>query len=355
MREGPKLYRRGEGYYIFAPAGGVATGWQTVLRSRSIWGPYEEKIVMAWAPGTINGPHQGGWVEAPDGSDWFLHFQDKGAYGRIVHLQPLTWREDGWPLIGEDPDGDGVGQPVSEGEVSAFVELPETSAKGPYGLGLEWQYPAVPSPYWHARLADGTLRLYAAQQPRQENLWNCRNLLLQKFPAESFTVEARLCFSPNPQLKEKGEEAGFIVMGNDYALLRLTDAEEGARLSYVTCRAAAKGTAEKVTELGVLPYSEEKQVYPYASGNVPPVIYPARARRLLWVRLSVQPLAVEGNVTQALCRFAYSTDGKRYKTVKETFVAQPELWIGAKFGFYCNRYSNKNDSGWLDIQQLQVQ
>ena len=45
--EGPKLYKRNGYYYIFAPAGGVEIGWQLVLRSKSIYGPYEERIVMA--------------------------------------------------------------------------------------------------------------------------------------------------------------------------------------------------------------------------------------------------------------------------------------------------------------------
>ena len=184
--EGTKFYKRGGRYYIFAPAGGVATGWQTVLRSESPWGPYEERIVMAWARGTVNGLHQGAWVESPDGADWFVHFQDKGAYGRIVHLQPMTWRPDGWPVIGEDPDGDGVGQPVEEGVGPAFRDGPAGSgapAVGPYGIGLEWQYPAIPSPYWHSALSGGGVRLYSVEQEGRTGLWNCRNLLLQKFPA----------------------------------------------------------------------------------------------------------------------------------------------------------------------------
>ncbi|MBQ9410977.1 MAG: glycoside hydrolase 43 family protein, partial [Bacteroidales bacterium] len=41
--EGTKFYRRGEYYYIFSPAGGVPTGWQTVLRAKDPFGPYEEK------------------------------------------------------------------------------------------------------------------------------------------------------------------------------------------------------------------------------------------------------------------------------------------------------------------------
>ena len=88
--EGPKFYKRDGWYYIFAPAGGVPTGWQTVLRSKNIWGPYEWKIVMAQGNTNINGPHQGAWVDTPDGKeDWFFHFQDKEAYGRVVHLQPM--------------------------------------------------------------------------------------------------------------------------------------------------------------------------------------------------------------------------------------------------------------------------
>jgi len=40
-----------------------------------------------------------------------MHFQDKDAYGRVVHLQPLRWIDD-WPIIGSDPDSDGTGEPV---------------------------------------------------------------------------------------------------------------------------------------------------------------------------------------------------------------------------------------------------
>ncbi len=109
--EGPKIYKHNGFYYVFAPAGGVGTGWQIVLRSKNIYGPYERKIVMAQGSTNVNGPHQGAWVQTKTGEDWFLHFQDKDAYGRIVHLQPMQWKN-GWPVIGEDKDGDGVGDPV---------------------------------------------------------------------------------------------------------------------------------------------------------------------------------------------------------------------------------------------------
>ncbi|MBA2499699.1 MAG: hypothetical protein H0V30_08240 [Chitinophagaceae bacterium] len=38
----------------------------------------------------INVPHQGAWIDTPSGEDWFLYFQVKEAYGRIVHLQPMN-------------------------------------------------------------------------------------------------------------------------------------------------------------------------------------------------------------------------------------------------------------------------
>lgn len=97
--EGPKFHKKDDTYYILAPAGGVTEGWQLALRSDHVFGPYEEKVVLHQGSTNINGPHQGGLVELDSGEPWFVHFQDKGVYGRIVHLNPVKW-EDGWPLMG---------------------------------------------------------------------------------------------------------------------------------------------------------------------------------------------------------------------------------------------------------------
>jgi beta-xylosidase len=90
--EGPKFYKKNGYYYIFAPAGGVGTGWQIVLRSKSVYGPYERKVVMNQGGSKVNGPHQGAWIQTQKGTDWFIHFQDKDVYGRIAHLQPMKWK-----------------------------------------------------------------------------------------------------------------------------------------------------------------------------------------------------------------------------------------------------------------------
>ncbi len=239
--EGPKLYKRNGWYYIFAPAGGVATGWQSVFRAKNIRGPYENRIVLAQGNTPINGPHQGALVDTPSGQEWFLHFQDKGAYGRIVHLQPVVWKND-WPVIGTDPDGDGQGEPVLVHQKPDTSSLPQDAAnpkrtgrtQAPHSsliavppttdnfdspqLGLQWQWQANPNPAWFSLgAAPGALRLFAQPEPKPGNLYDAPYLLLQKFPALEFTVTTKLDFPP----ASDGDSAGLIVFGFDYCWLGL--------------------------------------------------------------------------------------------------------------------------------------
>src|SRR3989440_5507131 len=151
--EGPKFYKRNGYYYIFAPAGGVETGWQLALRAKHVYGPYEARVVLAQGQTTTNGPHQGAWVETQTGESWFIHFQDRGAYGRVVHLEPMRWLND-WPVIGADPDGDGTGAPVATykkpnvGRAWPVVTPADSDEFNENGLGLQWQWQADPQPNW---------------------------------------------------------------------------------------------------------------------------------------------------------------------------------------------------------------
>ncbi|MBQ3607940.1 MAG: glycoside hydrolase 43 family protein [Bacteroidales bacterium] len=365
--EGTKYYEHDGYYYIFSPAGGVKTGWQTVLRASDPYGPYEEKVVMAQGDAHVNGPHQGGWVETQNGEFWFMHFQDKDAHGRVVHLQPMTWK-DGWPVIGEDKDGDGVGSPVttyrkpalpSSGE---FQPLESDEFDSP-SLGLQWQWAAVPSPYWyHNDAAQGCLKLYSVQQASGwRNLWDTPNLLMQKFPADDFTVTARLSFTPNPQLKQKGENCGLVVMGEDYASLRLADTPDGMKLQMVECLDAPKGTQERVVFEQLLqsvplpePFSNV-----YMSTTVPPVAPLPYAECVIYVRAQVKSTPREGDFPLSQCSFSYSLDGRSWKAVKDEgkkymLEVRPGRWIGAKVGLYCNRHYSKNDSGWMEVDWFRI-
>lgn len=228
--EGPKFMKKDGYYYIAAPAGGVATGWQLILRSRDVWGPYEEKVVLEQGKTPVNGPHQGAYVDTPDGRWWFLHFQDAGVYGRIVHLQPVEWK-DGWPMTGIDQDGNGIGEPVLH-HVKPIpgkeIVIPDTSDEfnSPV-LGLQWQWHANHRPKWASLSArKGWLRLYAQQA--QPQLGFQPNLLLQKFPARCFTVETRISL----RAKTCGTEAGLTVMGRSHAALVIAKAAECHQLVY---------------------------------------------------------------------------------------------------------------------------
>ncbi len=320
--EGTKFYKRNGYYYIFAPAGGVSTGWQLILRSKNPYGPYEEHISLAQGNTPINGPHQGAWIDTESGEDWFVHFQDVEAYGRITHLQPMKWNND-WPTMGEDPDGDGTGQPVlkyKKPSVSAKSTISTPADSDEFDgndIGLQWQWQANPVATWaFANPAESRLRLFTVQLPEDaKNLWDAPNLLLQKFPAEEFTTTTSLEFYPNPKLQN--EQVGLIVMGMSYAYLALESTEDGISLNYVTCLDAEHGKPEVKKEIAKLD------------------------KNSIQLRVKVS----KGGV----CTFSYSEDGEKFEEINESFTAIPGKWIGAKVGLFAIRNTKTNDSGFADV------
>ena len=304
--EGPKLYKRHGWYYIFAPAGGVKHGWQSVFRARDIRGPYEDRIVLDQGKSPVNGPHQGALVDTPSGEDWFLHFQDKEAYGRIVHLQPVRWEND-WPLMGIGVATGAVkGEPVlahrKPGLPPQPVGAPATSDgfDAPV-LGLQWQWQANPGDSWYSLTArPGHLRLFAQPAPQPGNLYDAPFLLLQKFPALEFVATTTIDFAG----KADGDAAGLIVFGYDYAWLGWRQKGPGAELVLATRREAVKGEAQ---EMAII-----------ATGRDRP--------RLLRVTVS------DG----ARCQFSYSVDGERFIDIGVVFAATPGRWVGAKVGLFAS-------------------
>ena len=107
-------------------------------------------------------------------------------------------------------------------------------------------------------------------------------------------------------------------------------------------------------DLLTIPYTFEKQVFPYSSTQVPAVSYPDQARAQVWVRVEVWCRPVEGNVPDAVCHFSWSEDGETFTPVEKAFTARPGTWTGARYGFFCNRYAPKNDAGWVDVTDLDV-
>jgi beta-xylosidase len=331
--EGPKFYKRHSYYYVFAPSGGVTSGYQAVFRAKNIYGPYERRIVLEQGKTIINGPHQGAWVDTPKGEDWFLHFQDRGAYGRVVHLEPMIWRDDDWPVIGDDPDGDGKGQPVlvhAKPNVGRAYPITTPQISDEFNgkaLGLQWQWNANPHDDWASLNAHpGVLRLASVPAPKTrndgtsatKNIYDAPNFLLQKFPAPEFTVTTMLQFTP----AAGGEFAGLTVFGFDYALLGLRRSADGLRLVYVVNRGANRG-------------AEEREVASVDAKN-----------STVYLRVSAG--------TGATCRFAYSFDNQTFTSIGEPFRASGDRWIGAKVGIIASAPSTATKTGYADFDWFHV-
>ena len=229
--EGPKLYKRGGYYYIFAPFGGVNNGSQAVLRSRQIYGPYESRVVLAQGDTKINGPHQGGYVETPDGQGWFVHFQFAGAHGRIVHLEPVRW-QDGWPIIGKDPDNEVIGEPVASGPLPDGPEpvshqLPQTSDEfaSPH-LGPQWEWNHNPDDTnWSLTTRPGYLRLVPMHA---DDLLSAHNTLTQCMQDNDFTFTVRLDLSGSTS----GVHTGLAMFEKAATGLEIVQSGDRRQLNY---------------------------------------------------------------------------------------------------------------------------
>ena len=234
--EGPKVYKRNGYYYIFAPAGGVREGYQVVLRSEYIYGPYEIKKVMAQGSTVINGPHQGGLVDTQDGKEFFLHFQDRGLYGRICHLQPVCWNSDKWPIIGVNPDEEGIGEPAYEldkpviiKDEPTYLEASDDFYDGEPGLMWQWMGDHEDGFYGKVEDKDGSvsdgLRLFCQNPSGDINpiLWRSSNVLTQKLIYPSFKAEAVMDASG----LGAGDKAGVCMTGGQYVAAFIERDEKG--------------------------------------------------------------------------------------------------------------------------------
>jgi beta-xylosidase len=321
--EGPKFYKQDGWYYVFAPAGGVEEGWQAVFRSRSIHGPYEVRTVMDQGKSPINGPHQGAWVRAQDGADWFLHFQDKGAYGRVVHLQPMRWR-DGWPIIGADGPHAGIGQPVlthAKPVQGMPVKAPATSDEFDAStLGLQWQWNANPQDGWYSLTERrGMLRLHTVVAPEASGYVRASPAILaQKLPAPGFVVDTHV------QLNDAldGDRAGLILNAMQYAWIGLRKTGAATQLVYTTCTPAKA----RCTESGTV-------ILDHAPGA-------------LHLRMQMQ----EG----AVARFSYSLDGRLYVAAGQPFSVSKGRWVGAQVGLFSVGEQAGAKASSLDVDYFRV-
>ena len=285
VAEGTKFMKRNGYYYLIIPEGGVGQGWQTVLRSRSIYGPYERKIVLEQGSTSVNGPHQGALVDTPDGEWWFYHFQETPVLGRVVHLQPAHWQDD-WPLMGVDLDGNGIGEPVHAWQKPLPSKLSQglqtdDDFSGP--LGQQWQWNHNPQDdHWNLTERKGWLTLHALPA---DSLKACRNMLTQKMIGYESEVTALvsvkgLCY------------AGLSCIGKQFRGIGIC--EEGIFVE-------ANGQRQ-IIKKGKFP-----QLY----------------------------LRLHNDCLQNRHWFEYSTDGQNFIPAGDTFPMRSGYWKGIRMALFC--------------------
>lgn len=304
--EGPKMHKRDGWYWIFAPAGSVPTGWQSAFRSREPWGPYEDRILLAQGDTDVNGPHQGAWVEGADGTDWFVHFQDRGSVGRVVHLQPMRWAEDGWPRMGtaalpDAPEMD-YGEPVAQGEGPQPTSAPAargiaTSDDWTGGPGLQWTWQGNPAGNWISARTDGRLAINT-HAPDPGNLRHSPRILTQRLPGAAFETTTTVELDS----VAPGARGGFVALGEQYG--------------WVGIKLDGDGHARVVVARG----GETRQEEEIAGADLDP-------------QTRVVHLRVTGSAKHALT-FSWSIDGQQWTDAPEPVMATPNKWTGTHLGLF---------------------
>ena len=289
IAEGPKMFKRNSYYYISHPEGGVEGGWQTVERARNIYGPYERKIVL------LDGPHQGGLLDLPNGEAWFIGFKSTGWLGRICYLEPVKWGDDDWPVFGDN------GQAVDVWKKPAVMPEQEYRPLTSDSFDVEtlnpiWQWNQNPvAASWSLSARQGFLRLYGLPA---EDLSLARNTLTQKLWDDFGTIKIQLDLTG----LSEGQRAGLTFLS-------------GAEFSWVGAEKTADGC----------------RVGP-STGTC----------GTLWLR---------GEYREGAASLLYSLDGRSWSDSGQQITLHPGFGKGARFGLFCYGPG----SGYVDVARVSYQ
>ena len=358
--EGCHLYRIGDYYYIYATYGGWPSG-QTVFRSKDIFGPYEERVLVEkWYDQKPNTIHQGALVEDTSGQWWTVMQEDLGALGRFPNLLPVSW-QDGWPVVagGTRPPVsfvDRIQAPSNQSNPSSqntqSPQSPQSSQKpqkpqspqstlsssddfSQQTLGMQWQWNHYPAEgAWSLTERRGWLRLKTTGIA--ENLHQAQGMLTQRIfadPDRASTATIRLDVS---HLKE-GDRAGICIFQDPYAMIcvekeppqpSLKGRETGSPYRLVWRQ-------DKVRDAGRGFEAAEKTMS----------IEPKKC--IVYLRAAIK-------YGENKARFLYSLDGKTWEPfggeTQQSFNLS--VFVGSRFGIFC--YATKQKGGYADFDWFEA-
>ena len=238
----------------------------------------------------------------------------------------MQWLPDGWCIIGQDLDGDGIGEPVTkfrrpagpQEKLEGLSALATGTGFTGASIPLNWQWEANPQFNWFMTNPTlGCLRLHCIKkEDGWRNLRDTPNILAQKVVGPAMQFTTKLVYRP----AYAGERVGVIVTGRSYATLELDYDGEALTLVRKDCPDAQDGRPETV--LASLPL--EKADY-----------------NTVWIRVDVKD--------QVICTFSYSLDGRRFKPFGPPFTGRDGHWVGAKVGYFAVSDIQKNDGGTVEV------
>ncbi|WP_146399617.1 glycoside hydrolase 43 family protein [Planctomycetes bacterium CA13] len=325
--EAAKIYKIDNTWYLFFAEwrgeGDKRDRKQIVLRSKtdSIYGPYDRKVVFERGNGIERSCSQGGLMQAPNGSWWYTHqlIQNIPApfQGRPQCLEPVEW-VDGWPMIGEDIDNDGIGEPVLSYKkpIDGFpVNAPPSDDEFDLDkLGLQWEWNHNPrDSHWSLTERPGFLRINASvpippaanYKMHRQVFWRACNTVSQRIMGTTTgTATAKLDLSG----LKPGQKAGFVRFGAAFHLIGVHANDDGTR------------------KLFLMDHDGKETQSDTLKGND------------LFIRTSN-----EGDRAS----FEFSVNGKTFKRFGPEFTVKFGNWTGDRLGFFC--WNESLEDGYLDI------
>ncbi len=305
--EGCHLYKIGDYYYIYATYGGWPSG-QAVFRSKNIFGPYEEKmLVEKTIDGKPNTVHQGALFDTPTGEWWTIMQEDLGCLGRMPNLQPVQWADD-WPVVGNKGVPYETYFKPKTARPMPRRQLPTNDNFRSYPLGQQWQWNHNPDDgAWSLFERPGWLRLKTSGTANR--LTQARNMLTQRiyaFHGKESTPSTGTIRLDVSHLSE-GDRAGICVLQDPYAFIAVEMKDGQRRLVW------RQDTLR--TSSSFQPAEQVKSV------DIDSVIY------------------LRASVTKSTSRakFAYSLDNKTFVNFgnETTLGFNLTVFVGARFGLFC--------------------
>ena len=321
--EGCHLYKIGDYYYIYATYGGNPSG-QTVFRSKNIFGPYEEKMVVEKTyDGKPNTIHQGSLVEDVAGKWWTVMQEDLGAMGRMPNLQPVKWVNE-WPVVGNNgkPYESFVNKmvkPTTKGD-NGVKRLPTTDAFRSYSIGMQWEWNHNPDDTaWSLTERPSWLRLKTTDVTQK--LPQARNMLTQRIFANK-TAASTGTIRLDASHLEEGDRAGICILQDPYAMIAVEKKDGKLRLLWQKAQVKDAGENFKA--------AQETKDIELAEDNI------------VYLRASMK-------YGENKAKFQYSTDNKQWTSLggETPMWFNLSVFVGARFGLFC--YATKQQGGYADF------